>query len=353
MILSDIKGFAPLVWKGAWSAGAYPANSMVKYNNLVYVSKNSTSTLPTDTSQWDTVVPAAPSMTYFSESISLAVVIFNSKTSCKFEAKLAGEDDVHFVLYPKGIASIAMSIPTVGQKPPFTDNVRGPFSVDLKALNSGSANVTNGSYSFSCASSQNRASGEYSCSIGENAVSSGRSSSCIGGGGVIMSGECSSGIGHTAEDLGAPASFIHGGDSINSGSGNGGKQVGQFILQAESFGSTVVTMAINPSLTPPDGTIKLPINSSLIEINIILRSSGDQVASWRYSSICYKSHWTTPGSTFFSQEVLTKTFDNIAFLSVGPPTVSVTADHNNGHLKVNVGNCEGSGRWLALVKISS
>jgi hypothetical protein len=353
MILSDIYGFAPITWKGAWVAGTYPANSMVKYNGLIYVSKNTTSTTPTTAAQWDAVIAAAPSMTYFSESQSLSVAIAGSKTSSVITSKLTGEPDLHFVIYPKGIASIATTIPTVGQKPPFTDNVRGVLSVDLQTSLTSPSALTNGPLSFACHAS-NKAIGEGACAIGDtNNQAIGKSSSIISGPQSILSGECSSSIGKGSEDLGSNAALVHGSDPNSAGVSQGGYQHGKFILQAETVGGEVVTMAINPLIAYPNGTVQCPLNTSLMIIDVILLSNNNQVASWRYGCAISRSSMVTPGSTFFFNQLLTKTFDNTTFLSVGPPTISVGPDHNNGFVKVDVGTCEAGGRWLANVTILS
>lgn len=357
MKTTSINGFTPIVFKGNWSLGSYPSDSLVRSSGQMYISKENTTATISDGSKWESISGPPVSMAYFTESYNPNAYQGGNPSyafACVLTPKLDAEANVSFVFHPKGVGSIARHVPTTGTKPPTNPNVRGQYSVDLQYTRNNPKEVTNADFSFAAGSTNTCKKdyyairpdndGRYSCAIGSGHAVSGRSSASIGNGGIIDGG-CSFGAGAQAEDFATRCCFAFGSEGQNSSatSFNGFNQVLVFAEALAGVDTFLTTSDILDGIGYP--TLNNLIN---IEIDVLLLTPSGGAARWEYRDI-FNGVGATAG--FKGVGAVVKTFDNIAFLSIGPPNIEFSVDVPNKKIFIKGVSCEEGGKWLARVKV--
>jgi hypothetical protein len=362
--LSDTKRFDPLVWRGVWAAGTYPANSMVSYNGLAYASKNNTATIPTDTSQWDVTHVTPGSLLYFTESLSIPAPVvldgmgnyvsgIDDHPSCQLTPKYAPEADVHLVLKPKGNGGILASVP---DQTAVGGNVRGVFCVDLQLERELATEVASGTYAVLLGGKSNTASGASStCIGGYKNIASGNSSTCFGEYN-LANGIRSFVIGKNGTARGLSNSFTHASAS-NSSSTIGASQATQFLLHSGepmiANSPRVLTVGGDPVSAP---VVYLPPIGLTQFSGEVISKSNSPVSPfaaffhrWSFSGLIHKTgalpaNTTILGLTFKSPETTGETS-----LISGQTCLSITIDSVSGALKFTAQTGGSSGAYSAKI----
>jgi hypothetical protein len=346
--LSDTKRFDPSVWRGAWVAGTYSANSMVSYNGLAYVSKNNTATIPTDSSQWDVAHVTPSSLLYFTESLSIpapVVVDINGNyvsgiddhPSCQITPKYAPEADVHLVLKPKGSGSLMASVP---DQTPVGGNVRGQACVDLQLSREIATEVASATYATLLGGRSNTASGTGSACIGGyKNIASGASSTCFGEYN-LANGTRSLVIGKNGTARTLANAFVHSSSSMLSNA-VGASQAMQLIYHSGNSMVTNVSRELTiggdavttfDTYLPPIGLTQFS-GEFMTKGNSPVSPYGEVFSRWSFSGMILKTGPTPASTTIHGLTFRYPETTGETSIITNQVCLAISIDPSNGRLK--------------------
>jgi hypothetical protein len=261
--------------------------------------------------------------------------------------------NVDAVIKPKGTGAFLTSIPdstSVG------GNKRGANAVDLQTSRSQAAMVASGTGSSQLGGIDNKASGNYSATLGGAGNESTGQGSVSSGSGAIASGDYSQAQGYSLTSSGY-ASRATGTGSKSQIYGQHSQASGNFSVQGDAQTSVLTARTTTSGATPTnvwlDGAstrITIPANTTwMAEITVVARANGGYSA-WTAKTLINRdgsNNTTIPGS-------LSNAPSQVDFYGEGEFwSISVTADNTNEALNIGVTGSFGyTVKWVSRIELT-